>query len=223
MKNRKINKVDLPFPSLSIDDFIPSEALVRAAAESFEKMTEDEWVKYSSDSGQVQYCSKIPRMSTPECLTILDYIATYFNPADYFEDCEAKVFPDFSHYGGGMMLTPNQKNEGGHLGMHVDAEIHGINNDWKREYSAVLCISEDYDETFDLLTYDGKDEHGRLPYKFNRLNVFKCSENSWHGVEKITPGKSRKTLGVMFWSKVDEKDRATPRIKARFIKDLDKK
>ena len=157
--------------------------------------------------------------SRVECLAVLDYIATHFNPSDYFVTCEVKSFPDFSHYGGGMMLTPNQKNEGGHLGMHVDAEIHGINEDWRREYSAVLCISEEHDETFDLLTYDGKEKKGRLPYKFNRLNVFKCSDNSWHGVETITPGKSRKTLGVMFWSKIDKSLKNTPRTRAKFIKD----
>jgi hypothetical protein len=218
MKDKKINKVDLPFPAISIDDFIPSKALVRAAAESFEKMPDNEWVKYSSESGQVQYCSKAPRESTPECLLVLDYIAMHFNPGDYFDDQGKKVFPDLSHYGGGMMLTPNQQNEGGYLGMHVDAEIHGINSDWKREYSAILCISEDYDETFDLLTYDGSQTRGRMPYKFNRLNVFKCSENSWHGIETITPGKSRKTLGVMFWSKIDEEDNASTKIKAKFIK-----
>ena len=51
-----------------------------------------------------------------------------------------------------------------------------------------------------------------MPYKFNRLNVFKCSENSWHGLPKITRGKDRKTLGVMYWSKDDKGTRT----KAKF-------
>jgi len=216
----KINKIDVPFPALSIDDFIPSKSLVRAASESFEKMKDEEWVKYQSSSGQVQYCSKIPRLSTPESLAVLDYIALNFDPDEYFKELKTSTFPDMSHYGGGMMLTPNQNGEGGHLGLHVDAEIHGINLDWKREYSAVLCISEVYDESFDLIVHDGKENEARLPYKFNRLNVFKCSGNSWHGVRTITKGMSRKTLGVMYWSKISQDQMNLPRTKAKFNKDI---
>lgn len=216
----KINKIEVPFPALSIDNFIPSKALVRAASESFEKMKDEDWVKYSSDSGQVQYCSKIPRLSTPESLLVLDYISTHFDPSEYFKNISTSCFPDLSHYGGGMMLTPNQRGEGGHLGLHVDAEIHGIHQDWRREYSAVLCISEEYDESFDLVIHDGKETEARLPYRFNRLNVFKCSDTSWHGVRTVTQGMSRKTLGVMYWSKIPAQEIGIPRTKAKFNRDI---
>jgi len=129
---------------------------------------------------------------------------------------DTKCFPDMSHYGGGMMITPNRNGEGGYLGMHVDASHHGIHTDWKREFSAILCLSEDYDSSFDLVVNDGK-RKGTIPYKFNQLNVFKCSENSWHGLPEISEGKDRKTLGVMFWSKDEE----GKQIKAKFNKDLE--
>ena len=103
----KITKIEAPFPAVSIDDFIPSPALVRSAAESFSNLESDDWVKYESNSGQVQYCSKVPRKSTPESLFVMDYIATHFDPSKYFEEETEDVFPDLSHYGGGMMLTPN--------------------------------------------------------------------------------------------------------------------
>jgi hypothetical protein len=138
-----------------------------------------------------------------------------------FENPTTNVFPDVSHYGGGMMLTPNSNSEGGYLGMHVDADVHGINLNWKREYSAVLCISEDYDESFDLLIHDGHNTHARIPYKFNRLNVFKCSEDSWHGLPEITKGFNRKALGVMYWSEMSEEDKKTARVKAKFKYDLE--
>ena len=105
--------------------------------------------------------------------------------------------------------------------MHVDATTHGMNLNWKREYSAVLCISEEYDSSFDLLLHDGKNKHARIPYKFNRLNVFKCSENSWHGIPEITKGLDRKTLGVMYWSKMTEEDKKNTRTKAKFNFDLE--
>ena len=60
-------------------------------------------------------------------------------------------------------------------------------------------------------------EHTTIPYKFNTLNVFKCSSNSWHGLPEITKGMDRKTLGVMYWSK----DKKGNQIKAKFNNNLE--
>ena len=215
-----IQYANSPFPAISIDNFIPNESILRAAAVSFDNYPENDWVKYQAKNGQVQYCSKVPRKSSVESLMILDFIAKNFNPSDYFLE-NNKVFPDVTHYGGGMMLTPNKNKEGGFLGYHVDALIHGVNKNWKREYSAVLCLSEEYDKSFDLILHDGIDKKIRIPYKFNRLNVFKCSEYSWHGIEKITPGMNRKALGVMYWSQLNDEEIKTlkkDQIKAKFMK-----
>ena len=211
----KINRIDKPYPAITIEDFIPSPSLVRAAAESYDSV--DDWVKYGGDdAGQIQYCSKLGRENVPTpALLLLDYIATHCNP-DSLMGFDTKCFPDMSHYGGGMMVTPNKNGEGGYLGMHVDASHHGLHRDWKREFSAILCLSEEYDSSFDLKIHNG-DEHGTIPYKFNQLNIFKCSENSWHGLPEITKGMDRKTLGVMFWSK----DKEGEQIKAKFNNDLE--
>ena len=209
--------INKPFPHMSIENFIPNSSLVRAAAESFDDVTD--WVKYGGDDNQVQLCSKLGRENVPPAaLIVLDYIATHFNPNDVFGLTD-NAFPDMSHYGGGMMITPNSNNEGGYLGMHIDAEVHKFHPDWKREYSAILCLSEEYDSSFDVRLHDGTN-HTRIPYKFNTLNVFKCSENSWHGFPEITKGMDRKTLGVMFWSKMTEEDKSRKKVKARFNNDL---
>ena len=215
----KITKINKPFPAISIDDFIPSLALVRAAEESFNFV--DDWVKYDGDDAdQVQYCSKLGRENVPApALMVLDYIATHFDPNKIFGLTD-NAFPDTSHFGGGMMIAPNVNGEGGWTGMHVDADVHGVNTDWKREYSAILCVSEKYDSSFDLLIHDGK-KYARIPYKFNRLNVFKCSENSWHGFPQITEGFDRKTIGVMYWSVMTAEDKKVARVKAKFKHDLE--
>ena len=213
----KIIKHNFTIPAISIDNFIPSNSLVRAASESFN--TIDDWVKYGKGDGQIQYCSKLGRENVPlSAQLVLDYIATHFDPDKVFNSLTSNhyTFPDISHYGGGMMLTPNSNKEGGFLGMHVDAAIHGRHEDWKREYSAILCLSEEYDSSFDLRIHNGE-EHGTIPYKFNQLNVFKCSENSWHGLPEITKGMDRKTLGVMYWSK----DKKGDQIKAKFNNNLE--
>ena len=211
----KVTKIEKPYPAMTIENFHPSEAMVRAAAESFDEV--EDWVKYGGDdAGQIQYCSKLGRENVPTpALLLLDYIATHCNP-DMMMGFNTKCFPDMSHYGGGMMVTPNRNGEGGYLGMHVDASHHGIHKDWKREFSAILCLSEEYDSSFDLRVHNGE-EHGTIPYKFNQLNIFKCSENSWHGLPEITKGMDRKTLGVMFWSKDVEGEQ----IKAKFNNNLE--
>ena len=201
-------------PHLSIENFIPSEGLVRAAAESFNQV--EDWVRYNAEDNQIQYCSKLGRENLPTpALLCLNYIATHFDPNISFNGLTTNAFPDLGHYGGGMMLTPNSNNEGGYLGMHVDAEVHGLHPDWRREYSAILCLSEEYDSSFDVRLHDGKN-HTRIPYKFNTLNIFKCSENSWHGFPEITRGMDRKTVGLMYWSKMTDEDKKKEKIKARF-------
>jgi hypothetical protein len=210
----KIKKLEAPFPVISIEGFIPSDSLVRAASESFDLV--EDWVKYGPSDNQIQYCSKLGRDNIPSpALLCLDYIATYFDPNKVFDGLTKNAFPDMTHYGGGMMLTPNSNGEGGYLGMHVDALIHGIYKNWKREYSAILCLSEDYDDSFDLRVSNGN-KHFKIPYKFNTLNVFKCDSNSWHGFPEITRGKDRKTLGVMYWSKILKKEMEENNLKAKF-------
>jgi hypothetical protein len=211
----KINRINVPYPAIYIEDFFPNESLLRAAAESYDEV--DDWVKYGGeDSGQVQWCNKLGRENIPTpALIVMDYMVTHFNPNEVLWN--ANAFPDLSYYGGGMMITPNRNGEGGYLGMHVDATTHGIHKDWYREYSVILGLSEEYDSSFDLLIHDGKKSHARVPYKFNSLWAFKASENSWHGVDPITDGLDRKTLGVMYWSKGKE----GKEIKAKFNNKLE--
>ena len=217
-----ITKINEPYPAVAIDNFIPSLSLLRAAAESFKTVKPEGWVAYSKESGQTQLSSRDRIYIPPPALTVLDYIATYFDPNKVFGNLTKDAFPDTSYYAAGMMVTPNAKGEGGHLAMHIDADIHGANLNWKREYSAVLCASEKYDSSFDLLLHDGVDKHARVPYQFNRLNAFKCSENSWHGVPKvITEGLDRLILGVFYWSCVGKQERQKVRHRSKFRYDLE--
>ena len=172
----KVIKIEKPYPAMTIENFHPSEPMVRAAAESFDEV--EDWVKYGGeDSGQVQWCNKLGREYIPTpALIVMDYMVTHFDPNKVFGLTD-NAFPDLSYYGGGMMVTPNSNGEGGYLGMHVDATHHGIHKDWKREYSVIIGLSEEYDSSFDLLIHDGKNSHARVPYKFNTLWAFKTSEN----------------------------------------------
>lgn len=225
----KITKLELPYPAIAIDNFLPS-ALLRAGANSFPSESWEGWHTYDgNNSGNMalKQASR-DRQSIPvPALAVLDYIATNFDPGEYFKDfgIDMNVFPDFNYYGAGMHQLP----EKGFLGMHLDTDVHGGNGLWTREYSAVMCASEEYDSSFDLLLHDGSENHGRVPYKFNRLNVFKCSNadftykheyESWHGIPNpITAGLTRKTLPVFYWSK-NKTTKIGRRTRALFRSDL---
>ena len=203
------------FDAWYIDDFIPSASMVRAAATSFDRIAPEWWVHYN-DEHQIGRCVTPNRNTiTTECAALIDYITLYFDP-NVMTGKTDKAFPDVSGFGGGMMVTPNKNGEGGFLGMHIDAQSHKLNPTWKREYSVILGLSEDYDSSFDLRLHNGKD-HCRLEYKFNRLNIFKFGDDSWHGFPEITKGKDRKTVGVMYWSITDQDLSFT---KAKFNNDL---
>ena len=215
----KLVKPNDKFDAWYIDNFIPSESMLRSATASFDHMEPEWWISYDGSGGQIGKCSPPLRTSIgPECLAIIDFIAMNFDP-NKETGLTKNAFPDISGYGGGMMLAPNKNNEGGFLGMHIDAEAHKLHPTWKREYSAVLGLSEEYDSSFDLRLHDGQ-EHCRLPYKFNRLCIFKCKENSWHGFPEITKGVDRKTIGVMYWS-ISDASQWPLSTKAKFNNELD--
>ena len=118
-------------------------------------------------------CSPASRNSwTPECSLIADYIALHFDPnlmTGMTKGAPRYIWIRWRH-------DDNAKQNGsGFLGMHIDAERHARNPSWKRQYSVVLGLSEDYDHSFDLRLHNGQ-EHCRLQYKFNRLNIFKFEE-----------------------------------------------
>mgnify|MGYP003657336921 FL=1 len=68
---------------VSIDNFIPSRALARAASESFDQ--DLDWVKYTAEDNQIQYCSKLGIQNlTHPAMLCLQHIATHFDPNAYF-------------------------------------------------------------------------------------------------------------------------------------------
>ena len=58
-----------------------------------------------------------------------------------------------------------------------------------------------------------------MKYKFNTLNIFECSANSWHGLPEISKGLDRKALGVVYW-RISEND-DIPMVKAKFYNQME--
>ena len=63
-----ITRINEPYPAVAIDNFIPSSALLRAAAESCRTLKQEHWVSYSKESGQTKLISRDPRIYSSSCI-----------------------------------------------------------------------------------------------------------------------------------------------------------
>ena len=64
----KITKIEAPFPAVSIDNFMPSSALVRSAAESFSSFASDDWTILLPTLILISTLNKKQRMFSLTCL-----------------------------------------------------------------------------------------------------------------------------------------------------------
>ena len=100
---------------------------------------------------------------------------------------EEYLYPDFSnvvYWGPDKVLTPHCDN------MHInDPELE--HNTAQRDYSAVLCLNEDYEGGHTIFPEHGKE----YPGKTGRLIIFPSGRSHPHGVTEVTSG-SRYTFSM---------------------------
>lgn len=109
----------------------------------------------------------------------------------------SSVFPDFSGYGAGLHWIP----QGGHLSVHRDAARHPTMG-WQRRLSVCLYLDDQHDGgSLDLFESDGKTRAVQIAPKANRLVIFECGDDSYHGVpDMVTAPNGRKSIAAFFWS-----------------------
>jgi hypothetical protein len=174
-----------------IDDAVPPE-LLRAAIAEFPGPDWRHWHKYA-DGNAVKYGTRDRLRIPPACWEVLRSL--FALPIEELTGISG-TFPDVELYGAGLHLIP----AGGHLGMHLDSDHHPITG-WKREFSGVLFLEENVGGELVL-------GETNIEPRFNRLAMFRCTDQSWHGVPN-PPRFDRKTLSVFWWSQ-NESDRIRP-------------
>lgn len=120
---------------------------------------------------------------------------------------EDDVFADFMLYGAGMHMLP----KGGFLGRHLDSS-YMESTGWKREYSCVLSVNPEWKPDWggQFILRDTVVEP-----EFNQLTLFKCTDDSFHEVLKVTGPERRCTLCIFLWSQNPQSE--TIRNKAFFV------
>tara|TARA_R110000751_G_scaffold2140_2_gene11384 strand:+ start:5316 stop:5891 length:576 start_codon:yes stop_codon:yes gene_type:complete len=115
-------------------------------------------------------------------------------------------FADFSLFGAGL----HRMDEGGFLKPHLDASMHRLKG-WRREYSATLFLSPSW----------SVGAGGELSFTdqlilpvFNRLVLFRCTDQAFHEVKKVASAEPRLSLALFFYSLREPSD--ITRTKAKF-------
>lgn len=168
-----------PFPSISIDDFLPPEVL-EACLEHFPAQVDVEGQTF--DRAQERYKSSFNPDYMHPALRSLFYA---FNARPFIRFVEnltgiEGLIPDPYFMGGGF----HEIRQGGHLSVHADFNHHRemnlerrvnvlvyLNKDWKDEYGGQLEL---WDEDMTSCVKS-------IAPVFNRCAVFNTTSSSWHG------------------------------------------
>ncbi|TXH59107.1 MAG: 2OG-Fe(II) oxygenase [Desulfurellales bacterium] len=169
-----------------IDNWGPPE-LIRAADATWPRLDWPHWHKYA-DAHSMKYGTKDADRLPKAAAMIVDRMAALA--------VGGNAFPDLDLHGAGLHCIP----PGGFLGRHVDGAVHPLLG-WKREVNAVLFVSAWSAEWGgELCFYDAAGTVVlRVEPAFNRLVLFETND-SWHGVEKVTGPRDRRTISLFWWS-----------------------
>lgn len=187
-----------PFPHIVVDNFWSDDELSMAAAE-FPEPADPRWKTYRDPKEYGKRCMDEPSTWSRGVGQLLAHMASEVF-CESLEDLTGFAPLTADAVGGGMHMT----GEGGRLDMHVDFNVHPdgkrhrrlnvltfLNPEWEREWGGVLYLGPNRDIEV-------------LPV-FNRMVIFACSDESWHGhPDPIVGGHWRKSLACYFYTPVAE-------------------
>lgn len=201
-------------PKISIVENCFDPELIAAAEAEWPDTLWPHWYRYDNGKLATHDDARIP----PACKHLLIKMIEHGIYKHWPYEAPGEYFADWSFYGAGLHCMPS----GSRLGTHLDSELHP-NKKWLRAFSMVLHLNSVWDKSWGGRFYIQDDQHGLnaeyYDVGFNKLVTFKCTDQSYHGVEFINcpENMSRKTLAVFFWRKNTAADCKNLRTKAYFL------
>lgn len=188
-----VTTFEQPFRHWIADGAFP-QSLIEAALIEWPDKSWQHWHRYES-ADAVKLATRDPQRLTEACRQIYDRLCC-LDVAGLLG--VSGTFPDFAGYGAGMHWIP----QGGHLAVHRDAATHPTTG-WQRRLSVCLYLDDQYEGgSLDLFESDGRKLAVSIVPRPNRLVVFECGENSYHGVpDPVTESGGRKSIAAFFWSR----------------------
>jgi Rps23 Pro-64 3,4-dihydroxylase Tpa1-like proline 4-hydroxylase len=191
-----------PFPSIYLDDFLPTNTL-ESALRDFPDPKQIDWLKFDDTYTE----GKLAFYTVEELPSSLRTILYFLNSRPILEFLERLtgmqgLIPDPYFFGGGL----HQIESGGKLDIHADFNRHHklglhrrlnlmlyVNKDWKEEYGGHL----------ELWNRDMTAAEAKILPVFNRCAIFSTSELSYHGHPeplRCPVGVTRKSLATYYYT-----------------------
>ena len=172
-------RVDFP---LEIENFLSPEdcnLLIKYYKKSPKRIAKDTFWDARVAPCKNLTSNKVRRIVESLHYRIIGEACSYYN--------EKYLYPDFSnivYWGSNMVLKPHCDN------MHIyDPELE--HDTAQRDYSAVLCLNEDYEGGHTIFPEHDKE----YPGKTGRIIIFPSGRSHPHGVTEVTSG-SRYTFSM---------------------------
>lgn len=179
-----------PFPHIVVDGFWSDDELRLCASEFPDAQG---WKGYNDPRERGKLCIDEPSRWGPH---VSQFMAHMQSPVmiQALEDLTGMSGLTCDTVGGGMHMTGRD----GRLGMHVDFNVHP---DGKRlrKLNVLTFINEDWGPWGGTL-WLGANREVSVPPSWNRLVIFECSDQSWHGhPEPVVGDHWRKSLAAYYY------------------------
>lgn len=191
MATVEVRWVTDPFPHAVIDGLWPQDRLDKVAAE-FPPPVDPRWQTYPQPEERGKRCGG-PEMQGP---LVRDLMADLMAPAQqaWLESLTgiANLVP--SAVGGGMHMT----GEGGRLAMHRDFNVLP-GTDLERRLNVLLFLNEEWHAEWGGTLYLGADRQVPVLPLMNRMVIFECGPESWHGHPEPVSGEHWRKSVACYW------------------------
>lgn len=182
-----------PFPHIVVDNFWDFDELWECL-QDFPKPSDPRWKTYRDPKEWGKRCMDEPSTWPRSGAQLVSHMASRVM-CESLEDLTGLKGLTADPLGGGMHMT----GQGGRLDMHVDFNVHPdgqrlrklnllvfLNPEWEKEWGGILRL--------------GRAGEVSIVPKFNRMVIFECSDQSWHGhPEPIVGGHWRRSLACYYY------------------------
>lgn len=197
-----------PFRYRVLDGYFDDDS-INAAADSWPAPDWPHWLQYNQTTQKKRSCA-VPAVM-PDSIRILLRRLLAVPAGELLE--LGHLEPDHALHGAGL----HSMYAGDKLGVHLDCDTHPM-MPWRRRANAILFLSRwnpQHGGALRLLESQSSVNGMSIMPVANRLVLFECSDQSFHGVDVLAQSAPcRMSLACYFWSQADGTE---SRRRAQFI------
>jgi hypothetical protein len=199
----------LPFPHISIDEFIDPD-LLNAVLEEFPDLEKKPDQIYYNNPNEDKHATKGDELFGPNTKKLVDYLNSqeFRDFLNKLTGIKEPLLADPHYEGGGF----HQIKKGGFLKIHVDFHKHR-KLDLHRRLNMLIYLNKDWEESygghFELWEKDMSKCAVKILPVFNRMAMFSTTGDSWHGHPdplSCPDGRSRRSLALYYYTEERPED-----------------